>query len=138
AALGLNLLQQKKHKEAEAILRECLIIREKTQPDAWTTSNTMSMLGEALLGQAESVSDEGEKTRLLAEAETLLLKGYEGMKARFDGTPETDNTRAAMQPRIIEALDRLIALYTALKKPDEVEKYQEVRRQFSGSEESKQ
>jgi len=34
------------------VLRECVAIREKTQPDAWTTFNTQSMLGGALLGQA--------------------------------------------------------------------------------------
>ena len=34
AALGLNLLQQKKWTDAETVLRECLAIREKAQPDA--------------------------------------------------------------------------------------------------------
>ncbi|MCS6976088.1 MAG: hypothetical protein NZM31_03630, partial [Gemmatales bacterium] len=79
---------------------------------------------------AGSVSDEGEKARLLAEAETLLLKGYEGMKARFDGTPKTDSTRAAMQQRIIEALDRLIELYMASDKPEEVQKYRTLRANY--------
>jgi hypothetical protein len=34
AQLGLNLLQQKKHLDGEPVLRECLAIREKQEPDA--------------------------------------------------------------------------------------------------------
>ena len=41
------------------------------EPDTWTTFNTKSMLGGALLGQKK-----------YAEAEPLLLKGYAGMKRR--------------------------------------------------------
>ena len=67
-----NLIQQTKHADAETILRECLTIREKTEPDAWRTFNTQSLLGEAILGQKK-----------YDEAESLLVKGYEGLKARF-------------------------------------------------------
>src|SRR5690242_14901580 len=70
AWLGRNYLQQKQYAKAETTIRECLAIREKTQPDAWTTFNTKSLLGGALLGQKK-----------YADAETLLLKGFEGMKA---------------------------------------------------------
>ena len=62
AQIGLGLLQQKKWTEAEPLLRECLAIREKTQPDVWSTFNTQSLLGGALLGQKK-----------YAEAEPLLL-----------------------------------------------------------------
>ncbi|MFN4261865.1 MAG: tetratricopeptide repeat protein, partial [Gemmataceae bacterium] len=116
AALGLNLLTQEKWTDAESVLRESLAIREKTQPEAWTTFNTLSMLGEALLGQKKS-----------AEAEPLLLKGYEGMKTRLDQKPAANADRLSLQQRIPEALDRLIALYTALDKPDEVTRYKELR-----------
>ena len=34
APIGLGLLEQKKWAEAEQLLRECLAIREKTQPDS--------------------------------------------------------------------------------------------------------
>ncbi len=46
-----RLLGQKKWTEAEPILRECLAIREKAQPDLWSTFSTQSMVGGALLGQ---------------------------------------------------------------------------------------
>ena len=71
AGLGLNLLQQKKWSDAEAVLRDCLVVREKKQPDEWTTFNTKSMLGEALLGQKK-----------YADAEPFLVQGYEEMKRR--------------------------------------------------------
>ena len=54
AQIGLSLLQQKKWTEAEPLLRECLAIREKTQPDDWSTFNTKSLLGGALLGQGNT------------------------------------------------------------------------------------
>ena len=76
------------------------------QPDDWTTFNTKSALGEALLGQKK-----------YAEAEPLLLAGYKGMKAREKTTP------ALRGLRIPEALDRLIELYTATNKPDEAKKW---------------
>ncbi len=77
AQLGLALLQQKKWTESEPLLRECLAIREKTQPEVWSTFNTQSMLGGALLGQKK-----------YADAEPLLLAGYVGMKQREKTIPE--------------------------------------------------
>ena len=53
AQIGLILLQQKKWVEAEPLLRECLAIREKAEPDAWTTFNTKSMLGGGAPGPEE-------------------------------------------------------------------------------------
>src|SRR5262249_39694893 len=75
-ALGLNLLCQKKWTDAETVFRDSLAIREKKQPDNWTTFNAQSMLGAALLGQKK-----------YAEAEPLLLKGYDGMKQRVAKIP---------------------------------------------------
>jgi tetratricopeptide (TPR) repeat protein len=62
--------------ESEAVLRACLAIREKATPDGWARFDTMSMLGGALLGQ-----------RRYAEAEPLVVPGYEGMKAREGRIP---------------------------------------------------
>src|SRR5262245_66536985 len=80
--------------------------REKTQPDAWTTFNTQSTLGGALLGQKK-----------YDEARPLLRKGYKGMIEREDQIP------AQGRDRIPEALDRLIELYTATNKPDPGKQY---------------
>lgn len=107
ALLGMYQGYQKKYSDAEPYLRECLAIREKTQPDAWSTFNTKSMIGGALLGQKKYV-----------EAEPLLLRGYEGMKQRAKTIPPQASTR------LPEALDRLIQFYTETNKPDEVKKWQ--------------
>jgi tetratricopeptide (TPR) repeat protein len=106
AALGLNLLRQKKWADAEPVLREALAIREKKDPDGWTTFNTRSMLGGALLGQKK-----------YAEAEPLLLTGYEGMKQREKTISPQGKARLA------EALDRLIELSAATDKPAETAKW---------------
>src|SRR5262249_52355633 len=45
AFLGLTLERQQHYAEAEKLLREALAIREKHEPDAWTTFNTQSVLG---------------------------------------------------------------------------------------------
>ena len=107
------LLQAKAYAEAEPLLRECLAIREKAQPDFWATFNTQSSLGGALLGQQK-----------YAEAEPLLLKGYEGMKAREKTIPPQGSVR------IPEALDRLVELYTATGKPDEAKKWRAERAKY--------
>ena len=103
---ALLLLQAKAFTEAEPLLRECLAIREKTQPDEWTTFTTKSMLGGALLGQKK-----------YAEAEPLLLAGYEGMKQREAKIPPPGKVR------LTEALERLVQLYEALEKKDEAAKW---------------
>ena len=113
AVLGMNLLNQQKWREAEPILRECLKIREKKEPDTWRTFNSKSMLGGALLGQKK-----------YAEAEPLLLDGYRGMKQREKTMPQ------AALARLSEAVDRLIALYTALEKPDDAKKWRDERARY--------
>ncbi len=124
AALGLLLMKQEKWGEAQSTLSECLAIREKIQPDAWTTFNTQSMLGGALLGSARSASDGAEKAKQLTEAESLLLKGCEGIKARLVSESQDAKLLKTQKQRLAEALDRLIELYTALEKSDGVKKWQ--------------
>ena len=113
AQVALDLLNCKQHTAAEELLRECLAIREKTQPDVWTTFNTKSQIGGALLGQKK-----------YADAEPLLLAGYEGMKQREKAIPPEG------QVRLPEALDRLIEFYTATDKPDEAKKWQAERAKY--------
>jgi serine/threonine protein kinase/Tfp pilus assembly protein PilF len=96
AQLALNLLAQKKHTQAEPVLRSCLAIRARKQPDDWTTFNVKSMLGEALLGQKK-----------YAEAEPLLKDGYQGLKQRRDKMPPVS------QFRLTETVQQLVDLYEA-------------------------
>ncbi len=105
AQTGLALLQLKAWTDADPVLRECLAIREKKEPDAWTTFNTKSMLGEALLGQKN-----------YADAEPLLLAGYEEMKKREDKIPPQGKIR------LTEALERLVRIYEATDRKDDAAK----------------
>jgi non-specific serine/threonine protein kinase/serine/threonine-protein kinase len=116
ARLGRVLLAQRKCAEAEQMLRECLTIREKDYPDAWETWSVRSLLGGALAGQQE-----------YAEAEPLLLTGYEGQKQRADKIP------AASKVRLTLALDRLVQLYEVTGKPDEAARWRAERAQYSAS-----
>ena len=96
ASLGGNLLQQQKYAEAEAPLSVCLAIRQKEQPDHWTTFNAKSSLGGSLLGQMK-----------FAEAEPLLLDGYEGMKQCAASIP------TARMGWLCDAIERIVRLYEA-------------------------
>ncbi len=53
-----------------------------------------------------------------------MLKGYEGMKQREKSIPPRASTR------IPEALDRLIELYTAMNRPDEVRRWRAERTKY--------
>jgi serine/threonine protein kinase len=112
AVLGYNLLKQQKYDEAETIMRQCLTLREKLWPGAWTTHNAASMLGAALLGQKK-----------YAEAEPLLKKGYEGMKAQQQKIPPQG------QVRLTEALKRLVRLYEANGNREERDRWLKVLQQ---------
>ena len=111
-SLGRCLLHTGKPADAEPILRQCLAIREKTQPDNWTTFDTKALLGAALLGQKK-----------YPDAEPLLLAGYEGMKQREKTMPTGD------KDRLPEAADRLVHLYDATGKKDEAAKWRKIREQ---------
>ncbi len=89
AGLGRNLLEQESWAKAETVLRESLAIRETVLPDEGSRFNAMSQVGGALLGQ-----------RRYAEAEPLVVPGYEGLKAR-----ET-KISAPAKPRLPEAAQR--------------------------------
>jgi tetratricopeptide (TPR) repeat protein len=115
AGLGSTFLQAKDFNAAEPLLRECLNIREKTQPDAWNTFNAQSMLAGALVGQ-----------KRFSEAEPFLRSGYEGMMVRKEPIPWQSSTC------LPEALDRLIELYTATNNPDELKKWQAEWAKYDG------
>ena len=116
ASLALLLVQAKAFIESEPLLRESLAIRAKTQPNAWSTFNTRSVLGGSLLGQKK-----------YAAAEPLLVAGYEGLKQREKSIPPQGATR------LPEALDRLIELSTATNNPDQIKKWQAEREKYPAS-----
>jgi tetratricopeptide (TPR) repeat protein len=89
SSYAFHLLTAGKPAEAEPLLRECLALRERTQPELWTTFNAKSMLGGSLLRQEK-----------YAEAEPLLLQGYEGIERRLA------QIQANGRNRFTEALER--------------------------------
>ncbi len=101
AQLGNNLIAQKEWSASESILRECLAIRDSTEPEVWTTSNSKFLLGISLLGQKK-----------FDEAEPMLAAGWEGVISRKSQIP-TD-----AKPAFLRRIERLIALYRALDKPE--------------------
>jgi tetratricopeptide (TPR) repeat protein len=106
AGLGGNLLHQRNWADAEPMLREGLTIREKKQPDEWTTFDTMSLVGGSLLGQQKN-----------ADAEPLLRAGFAGLKQRAATIPPPST------PRLAEAAERLARLYEATGQPAEAAKW---------------
>jgi tetratricopeptide (TPR) repeat protein len=111
ALLSINLLEQKKYVEAEATARDCLAIRVRQEPGVWTTANTRSVLGEALLGQKK-----------YAQAERFLVRGYQDLKQREETIPAQ-----VRQARLAEALERLVRLYDGWGKKDEAAKWRQER-----------
>jgi serine/threonine protein kinase/tetratricopeptide (TPR) repeat protein len=96
--------------QAEPLAREALAIGEKKTPDDWRVFDSRSLLGGSLLGQQK-----------YAEAEPLLLQGYEGMKARETKIP------AQSKKNLAEAGARIVELYGA---KGEKEKSEEWRRKL--------
>jgi tetratricopeptide (TPR) repeat protein len=100
--VGLTVLKQRRWSEAEPMLRECLATLEKTQRDAAGIFVARSQLGESLFGQGK-----------YAEAESLVVSAYEGLKAREATIPRV------ARPRLAEAAERVIRLYEQWGRPAE-------------------
>ena len=107
-----NEIEAEAASEAEPTARECLAIYEKKFPDDWRTFNAHSLLGGSLLGQNK-----------YAEAEPLLLSGYEGLKQREDKIASADSPLELWrfpeesQPWLKEAVRRLVQLYEETGRP---------------------
>jgi tetratricopeptide (TPR) repeat protein len=108
AIRGSMLLTENNPADAELKLRECLTIRRKIQPDDWSTFDTMSILGEALADQKK-----------FADAEPMLVSGYEGLKQHEDTVPSQD------KPHLKKALERLVKFYEAWGKPDKARRWRQ-------------
>lgn len=103
--LGQCLIRQRKFEEAGRLLRSSLEIKEKTQPDDWSTANARSLLGKALTGQ-----------KAFDEAERLLLNAQKALTDRRDRIRPADRDRT-----LRNAAARLARLYEAWGKPAEAE-----------------
>jgi serine/threonine protein kinase/tetratricopeptide (TPR) repeat protein len=100
--LAGGYLDARRWAEAERTARECLDLRAMKQPGDWWHFHTMSQLGGALAGQTK-----------YADAEPLILDGYEGMKTREAKIP------VPSKPRLTEAAGRIVRLYEAWDKPEQ-------------------
>ncbi|WP_435005642.1 tetratricopeptide repeat protein [Tundrisphaera lichenicola] len=101
-ALSNNLIGQENYADAEPILRESLEIAERKIPDHWRTSVIRASLGTSLRKQGK-----------YPEAEPLLLRGYEGLRARADQiTPQSRHNIAG-------TVRSIVALYESWARPGE-------------------
>ena len=107
SGLGTALNRQDKLTDAETMYRECLTIREKKLPDMWYTFYTQTLLGGSLFAQKK-----------YADAEPLLISGYEGINHRQDQL-------SAGKSQLKEALRRLVQLYEETNRPDEAAKWKQ-------------
>jgi len=76
ASLTLSLLKQEKFADAEVVARESWLIRQKIEPDVWTTHFSGGLVGRALLGQQK-----------LAESETSLSLAFDKLTEQIDTIP---------------------------------------------------
>jgi tetratricopeptide (TPR) repeat protein len=113
SALGNYLLKSGKPAEAETALRESVTIRDRNEPDLWTTFRTRSLLGQALTERGK-----------YAEAEPLLLSGYEGIRQR--GHKFT----TGLKGWLAEAADRLVRLYELTARPADAERWRAERAKY--------
>jgi serine/threonine protein kinase len=99
-------LAAKRWSEAERTARECLELRQQSQPDDWWRYHTMSQLGAALAGLGRRV-----------EAEPLVIQGYEGLRAR-------ENSLAARYKHNVgAAAARIVPFYEAWAKKDKADEW---------------
>jgi hypothetical protein len=91
---------------AEHLLREFLGIRAQKTPEDWFTFSNRSLLGASLCAQKK-----------YAEAEPLLLQGYEGLKAHQTRIP------VLYRKRVAEAGARIVELYEAWGHKDKAERW---------------
>jgi eukaryotic-like serine/threonine-protein kinase len=98
------LRRQGKFAAAETEARASLATWEEKSPDEWPTWWIKSQLGAALLDQKK-----------YADAEPLLLSGYEGLSKRAGRMSATD------RPYLADAFNRIVELYDAWGKKDKAD-----------------
>jgi tetratricopeptide (TPR) repeat protein len=114
ADLALAYLSQGKFGESEPLAREAVEFGRKKRPEDWQRFRAEGLLGASLAGQKK-----------YAEAEPLLLSGYEGLKLRESRIPP------AGKPRIGETLQRLVHLYEATGRAAQLMEWKERLAEFN-------
>jgi eukaryotic-like serine/threonine-protein kinase len=94
-------IEQKKYADAEPLLREALAGYEKTAPGSWPLFRSQSLLGSSLAAQGR-----------FAEAEPLLVEGYNGM------TGQTEEIPFEFRSTIDGTLQQIVQMYERWEKPD--------------------
>ena len=105
-SLGFVMLRERKYREAEPVLRELVAARGENSPQPWRRGYAQSLLGASLSGQ-----------RRFAEAEPLVVGGYEGMTAHRAAIP------AFFNGFIVRAGRHVVDLYTAWGKPSQADEW---------------
>ena len=99
--LALAYISQREFIKAEPLAREASDFYQKKQPQDWQRFRAESLLGASLAGQKK-----------YAEAEPLLVEGYQGMEAR------KEQIQVADRYHLDRAHDWLVQLYSDWGKPD--------------------
>ena len=100
------------------MLREALRMRKKVEPNDWSTFNTRSLLGEAIMELGQLKPDDASRQASLKEAGALLTTGYQGMIDRIKFIAP-----GVQRKRLPEALRRLIRYAELMKQPSEAERW---------------
>ena len=100
ADLALAYQSQGKFVESEPLAREAMEVDRREQPDSWQRFRAESLVGASLDGQKK-----------FAEAEPLLLEGYQGMLARKQRMAAKD------WYHLDRAREWIVQLYQAWGKP---------------------
>lgn len=101
------LLTKSIYSDAEPLLRECLVIREKHEPNQVRTHVAKAMLGACLQGKKDYLS-----------AEPMLVSALEGLQDQSDAISSSE------KKRISDFLQPLIDLYNETGKPQLAEERQ--------------
>ena len=101
------LRHEDKYAEAESVARDALQILEKTNPGNWGRYHVQSLLGAILTSE-----------KRYAEAEPLLISGYDGMVQRKATIPNPD------KPDVAEAGNWTVQLYQAWGRPEKAKDWE--------------
>lgn len=99
-------LVQHRYVDAEALLRDAVNVRLMPGPYTWEPFDRQSLLGLSLMEQSK-----------FAEAEPLLVSGYNGLVRRKSVVPKAVSLR--------EAGERIVQLYTIWGKPDKAAEWRQ-------------